>query len=313
MQHVILAFDHSPALGIESIQIVLISRLQFTRTLDPSSASREAIQCFNISYWRLTVTNLLIQKLKRLPLLSISTETLFEKLASIGSLRRYQRLESIYLQNDEPKAAYLIISGTATRESTQNRDLSVQHSRAFAGEWLGLANATSRTVPYMHSAFSADASEILSFDIHRFAALRLDLEFSHYLLQVASREQLAEEERLLNALSSTRSYDKLIRFLATEMGKMQKRTSSAIHLPFVVGTQQYFAEAIGTSRETVSRDLKPLLDAGILERSRGVSPVRYTILKQGDLIELASSPMRRSTLYENARRSKLHRRFSDVA
>jgi CRP-like cAMP-binding protein len=257
--------------------------------------------------------NLLLKKLKRLPLLSASSEALFEKLASIGSLRRYQRMESVYLQNDVPKAAYLIISGMATRESTQNRDLAVQHSRAFAGDWLGLANATSRTVPYMHSAFTADTSELLSFDIHRFSSLRADVEFSHYLLQVASREQLAEEERLLNALSSTRSYDKLILFLTTEMSKMQKRQSGTIHLPFVIGTQQYFAEAIGVSRETVSRDLKPLLDAAILERSRGVNPVRYTILNQNELLELAASPMRRSTLYENARRSKLHRRFSDVA
>jgi CRP-like cAMP-binding protein len=257
--------------------------------------------------------NLLLEKLKRLPLLSASSEALFEKLASMGTLRRYQRMESVYLQNDEPKAAYLIISGMATRESTQNSGIAVQHSRSFVGDWLGLANATSRTVPYMHSAFAVDTSEILSIDIHRFSSLRTDMEFSHYLLQVASREQLAEEERLLNALSSTRSYDKLILFLATEMGKMQKRHSGTIHLPFVIGTQQYFSEAIGVSRETVSRDLKPLLDSGILERSRGVYPVRYTVLNQSELLELAASPMRRSTLYENARRSKMHRRFSDVA
>jgi CRP-like cAMP-binding protein len=259
------------------------------------------------------VKELLILKLERLPMLSESSAALLEKLASLGSLRRYGRMEAVYLQNDMPKGAYLIISGMATRESTQNTDLSVQHSRAFAGDWLGLANATSRTVPYMHSAFAGDTAEILCCDIAHFGSLRLDVEFSHYLLQVASREQLAEEERLLNALSSTRSYDKLILFLATEMGKMQKRTSVSGHLPYVMGTQQYIAEAIGTSRETVSRDLKPLIDAGIMERSRGMHPVRYTILKQSDLIELAASPMRRSTLYENARRSKLHRRFSDVA
>jgi CRP-like cAMP-binding protein len=255
----------------------------------------------------------LIPKLERLPLLSDASAALLEKLASMGHLRRYQRMEMVYLQNDVPKAAYLIISGMATRESTQNTDLSVQQSRAFAGDWLGLANATSRTVPYMHSAYAGDTSEILSVEIAHFGSLRHDVEFSHYLLQVASREQLAEEERLLNALSSTRSYDKLILFLATEMAKMQKRTAASGHLPFVMGTQQYISEAIGTSRETVSRDLKPLIDAGIIERSHGVYPVRYTVLKQGDLIELASSPMRRNTLYENARRSKLRRRFSDVA
>jgi CRP-like cAMP-binding protein len=257
--------------------------------------------------------NLLIQKLKRLPLLSTTSEALIDRLASAGSLRRYRRHEAVYLQSDEPKAAYLILSGTATRESTQNRDLAVQHSRAFPGDWLGLANATSRTIPYMHSAFASDSSEILSIEITRFAQLRTDAQFSHYLLHVTSREQLAEEERLLNALSSTRSYDKLIRFLATEMSKMQKRHAATVHLPFIMGTQKYLAEAIGTSRETVSRDLKPLIESGILERSRGVHPIRYTILKQNELAELASSPMRRSTLYETVRRSKLHRRFSDVA
>jgi CRP-like cAMP-binding protein len=257
--------------------------------------------------------NLLIEKLKRLPLLSEVSEALVEKLVSMSALRRYQRQEAVYLQSDEPKAAYLIVSGSATRESMQNRDLAVQHSRAFAGEWLGLANATSRTIPYRHSAFAADTSEILCIEISRFASLRSDIEFSHYLLHVTSKEQLAEEERLLNTLSSTRSYDKLILFLATEMDKMQKRSISGIHLPFVMGTQQYLAEAIGTSRETVSRDLKPLLEAGIIERSRGVYPIRYTILKQEELTELASSPLRRSALYEKARRSKLHRRFSDVA
>lgn len=266
-----------------------------------------------MAFWRSIVTSLLVPKLKRLRFLAASSEKLLESLAMYGSMRRYKRSESIYFQDGEPKAVYLIISGMVNRESTQNGEIVLQHSRAFAGDWLGLANATSRIVRYMHSAIAVDTSEILSYDIQRFTALRLDAEFSHYLLQVSGKEQLAEEERYLNNLSSARSYDKLIRFLASEMLRMQKPGAASMYSPYIVGTQKYLAEAIGATRETVSRDLQPLISAGIIERTHGVRPIGYTILKEADLSSLASSPLRRSALYENVRGSRMHRRFSDVA
>ncbi|MDM7994290.1 MAG: Crp/Fnr family transcriptional regulator [Acidobacteriota bacterium] len=257
--------------------------------------------------------SILIQKLRRLRFLSASSENLLKEIAAAGSLHRYHRGNVVYMQNDVPKSAHLILSGMANRETTQSGGVVIQHARALAGDWLGLANVTGRIVPYMHSAIAADTSEIVSFDIPRFSALRLIPEFSHYLLQIVGKEQLDEEERHLNNLSSARSYDKLILFLAAEMDRTQKRGVSALHSPYIIGTQKYFADAIGTSRETVTRDLQPLLNAGILERSRGVRPTRYTILKQRELSYLAASPLRRSALYEQARRAGPHRRFSDVA
>jgi CRP-like cAMP-binding protein len=254
-----------------------------------------------------------VQKLRRLRLLSESSENLREELATRGILRRHQPSEPIYLQGDEPKAAYMVVSGMANRETTLSEGPVIQHRRALSGDWLGLANAASRLVPYMHSAIAADISEILSFDIPRFAALRANPEFSHYLLQVAAKEQLVDEERRLNNLSSTRSYDKLILFLAGEMDRMQRKGVPMIHLPYINGTQQYFADAIGVSRETVARDFQPLIAAGILERTRGVRPPRYTILQRVDLSNLAASPLRRNALYGNVPGSKTHRRFSDVA
>ncbi len=259
------------------------------------------------------MTGHLVEKLKRLRFLSIASENLLKELASYGTLRRYKDSEPVYIQDHEPKAAHLIISGMVNRETAQGGNVIIQHSRAFAGDWLGLANATSRIVPYKHSAIVADTSEILSFDIPRFAVLRSNSEFSHYLLEVAGKEQLAEEERYLNTLSSARSYDKLILFLTAEMRRMQKQSVPVIYSPYVIGTQQYFADAIGVSRETVSRDLQPLITAGIIERTQGVRPARYTILKQDELLDLASSPLRRSALYQNNQDSKLRRRFSDVA
>ncbi len=257
--------------------------------------------------------NIISQKLKRLRFLSASSQNLLDEMAAAGRPHRYHRGDSAYLQNDVPKAAHLILTGMVNRETTQSGGIVIQHARALAGDWLGLANVTSRIVPYMHSAIVADASEILSFNIQRFASLRLNPDFSHYLLQVVGKEQLAEEERHLNNLSSARSYDKLIFFLAAEMNRMQKRGAPVLHSPYIVGTQKYFADAIGASRETVTRDLQPLITTGILERSHGIRPTRYTILKQGELSNLAASPLRRSALYEQARRTKLHRRFSDVA
>jgi CRP-like cAMP-binding protein len=217
------------------------------------------------------------------------------------------------MQGDEPKAAYLIVTGMVNRETTQSAGIFVQHARAFAGDWLGLANVTSRIVPYLHSAIVEDASEILSVDITRFAAMRSNPAFSQYLLQVVGKEHLAEEERRLNTLSSARSYDKLILFLASEMDRMQKRGVPELSSLYIVGTQQYFADTIGASRETVTRDLQPLLMAGILERSSGERPTRYTILKQDVLSDLAASPLKRSALYRDSRRPRIHRRFSDVA
>ena len=255
----------------------------------------------------------LVQKLKQIRFLSESSGNLLEELAAAGTLRRYKRSELVYRQGDGPGAAYLIIAGIVNREATQSEGTVIQHARALAGDWLGLANLTSRIVPYLHSAIAADTSEILALDAHRFAILRSNPEFSQYLLQVVGKEQLAEEERHLNHLSSARSYDKLILFLAAEVERIKKRGVPLIHAPYIVGTQKYFADAIGTSRETVTRDLQPLIAAGILERSYGVRPARYTILKQEVLFELAESPLRRSALYKQARPAQVHRRFSDVA
>jgi CRP-like cAMP-binding protein len=259
------------------------------------------------------MSGILIQKLKRLRFLSSLSDSVLENLVSCGTLRRYQRSGPVYVQDDEPKAAHLIVSGMANREATQQGDIVAQHLRAFAGDWLGLANITSRLVPYMHSAIAADDSEILSIDIPGFSALRANPEFSHYLLQVIGREQLVEEELRLNSLSSARTYDKLIRFLATELDRMQKRGGPLIRTPAVVGTQRYLAKVIGTTRETVNRDLQPLIAAGIIQRTQGVRPIGYFILNQDELAALAASPMRRNALYQSVRGLKMHRRYSDVA
>jgi CRP-like cAMP-binding protein len=259
------------------------------------------------------MTNPLLQKLKRLRYLSVASDGLLNELASSGMSKRFDSDEPVYLQNNEPKAAHLIISGMINRESTAEGATVLQHARAYAGDWLGLANITSRHVPYMHSAIAADTSEILSFDALHFMTLRSNTEFERYLLQIIVKEQLSDEERYLNTISSARSYDKLILFLAAEMGRMQTQGVSTIHAPYIIGTQEYFAHAIGIKRETVSRDLQPLIAARIIERTYGVRPTRYTILKQGNLSALASSPLLRSAMYEKARRSKIHRRFSDVA
>jgi CRP-like cAMP-binding protein len=217
------------------------------------------------------------------------------------------------MQNNDPKAVYLIISGMANRESTQDGEVVIQHSRALAGDWLGLANIISKLVPYMHSAIAADTSEVLSFNLQQFAVLRSNQEFDKYLLQVVGKEQLAEEARFLNNFSSSRSYDKLIRFLAAEMSRQQKPGFLMIQKPHIVGTQQYLADAIGTTRETVSRDLQPLIMTGIIERSHGIRPIGYTILKEAELKALADSPMRRSAFYKKVQCTRLGRRFSDVA
>jgi CRP-like cAMP-binding protein len=254
-----------------------------------------------------------MQKFKNLRFLSACSNSLLELLASYGALRRYLRTESVFIQDSDPKAAHLIISGMANRESIQNGEVVIQHSRALAGDWLGLANIINRLVPYMHSAVAADTSEVLSFDLQRFAILRSNQEFSQYLLQVIVKEQLAEEARYLNNFSSSRSYDKLVRFLATEMSRQHKPGFPGLRRPYIVGTQKYLADAIGTTRETVSRDLQPLIAAGIIERSHGVRPIGHTILKEEELKALAASPMRRSALYENIQGTRLNRRFSDVA
>jgi CRP-like cAMP-binding protein len=262
---------------------------------------------------RPNVTSQLIQKFKNLRFLSACPNNLLELLASCGVLRRYVRTESVFIQDSEPKAAHLIVSGMANRESIQDGEVVIQHSRALAGDWLGLANIIGRLVPYMHSAIAADVSEVLSYDLQQFAILRSNQEFDQYLLQVIGKEQLAEEARCLNNFSSSRSYDKLIRFLAAEMSRQQKPGFLMIQRPFIVGTQKYLADAIGTTRETVSRDLQPLITTGIIERSLRVRPIGYTILKEAELKALAASPLRRSVFYEKVQRARLGRRFSDVA
>jgi CRP-like cAMP-binding protein len=259
------------------------------------------------------VNSPLIKKFKRLRFLSICSNNLLELLASYGSLRRYVRTESVFIQDSNPKAAHLIVSGMANRESTQDGEVVIQHSRALAGDWLGLANIISRLVPYMHSAVAADTSEVLSFGLQQFAVLRANHEFSQYLLQVVGKEQLAEEARHLNNFSSSRSYDKLIQFLAAEMRRQQKPGFLMLHRPYIVGTQKYLADAIGTTRETVSHDLQPLIAVGIIERSHGVRPIGYIILNEEELNALAASPLRRSALYKNTHGTKLNRRFRDVA
>jgi CRP-like cAMP-binding protein len=259
------------------------------------------------------VTSKLITKLEKLRFLSVCSNNLLELLATCGVLRRYKRDEYVYVQDSDPKGAYVIVFGIVNRESIQDSDVVVQHSRAFAGDWLGLANITSQPVPYLHSAIAADTSDILSFDIQKFAILRANPEFSLYLLQVAGRERIAEEERYLNNHSSSRSYDKLVRFLAAEMARQHKSGFPMLKSPYIVGTQKYLAEAIGATRETVSRDLQPLIEAGILKRSQQVRPIGYLILNEEELKALADSSFRRSVLYENTRNEKLSRRYSDVA
>jgi CRP-like cAMP-binding protein len=259
------------------------------------------------------VTSQLIAKLKKLRFLSVCSNNLLELLATCGALHRYRRDEYVYVQDGDPKAAYMIVFGIVNRESIQNSDIVVQHSRAFAGDWLGLANITSQPVPYLHSAIAADTSDILSFNIQKFAMLRANSEFALYLLQVAGKERIAEEERYLNNHSSSRSYDRLVQFLATEMVRQHKPGFPMLNRPYIVGTQKYLADAIGATRETVSRDLQPLIAAGILKRSQQIRPIGYTILNEEELKALAASPLKRSTLYGNIRNSKLNRRFCDVA
>jgi CRP-like cAMP-binding protein len=254
-----------------------------------------------------------VQKLRRLRLLSESPDQLLEEIVAHTITRRFKPSETVYFQGNLPKAAFLVITGMVNRETTAHNGLVIQHRRALSGDWVGLANATSRGIPYMHSAITADLSELLCLELTRLGELRLNPDFSHYLLQVAAREQLVDEERRLNNISTTRSYDKLILFLSSEVERLQKRGISTLHLPYINGTQQYFADAIGVSRETVARDLQPLLQEGIIERTTGVRPLRYTILNKTELSRLASSPLRRNALYQEVRGGRKKRRYVDVA
>ena len=254
-----------------------------------------------------------VHKLGRLRWLAECPESVLRELAASGTLVRCQPSRVIYRQGDQPTATYLVVTGMVNRETVVCEGTVIQHRRALPGDWLGLANSAARTVPYVHSALVVEASEVLSLPLTALVSLCRNAEFSRYVIQVVAKDQLVEEERRLNDLSSTRSYDRLILFLAAEMERAKRGRVSMIHLPYIQGTQRYFAEAIGTTRETVTRDFQPLLSAGILERTPGVRPHRYTILRPKELAELAVSPLRRNVLYRNAGKARTHRRFSDVA
>jgi CRP-like cAMP-binding protein len=172
-----------------------------------------------------------------------------------GEIRSLRTGKSFWYQGDKAEYCIIIISGSVRTQMYRSDESSLDLGIFKAGDWIGIAELLLKG-PYMTDCTAAESCEVMAFS--RFGMdllLRIPM-IQRWFLDEMARRQYA----LFSRVELMRPIDRLTRYLA----EMADNDAAIIKC-----TQEDVAEAIGTTRETVNRNMRKLQDDGIVCIGRG--------------------------------------------
>jgi CRP-like cAMP-binding protein len=198
----------------------------------------------------------------------------------------YWKDETIFQEGDHCQSVYAVCEGSARliTSSTDGRSLLLRFVQA--GEMLGLAEAVLGSVPYDCSAIAAENS-ILAV-IPRETFLRFIGTYPEaclgLTLALSKQYKLAQREAKFLGLGD-QAMVRLAHLLLEWSAEPGTAGDEDAHIPLHV-THADLAQAIGATRETVTRLLGRLSHAGLIERhANGI-----VVLRPAELALIGASP-----------------------
>ena len=198
-----------------------------------------------------------IERLAEIPLFAGLSEAARAELAAGAVERAFDRGETIWLEGDEPRGLFFVVSG-------QVRILGSRGARQYVVH-TGEAGATLGEVPlfapggYPATAVAAAATRCIVIGRRPLrAAMAADPGMAWALLEGLARRVRVLASRL-ESLTAGTVRSRLADYL---LDRLASAPSDTIDLG---GTQEELAEELGTVREVVARELAGLRREGILE------------------------------------------------
>lgn len=204
--------------------------------------------------------------LKHVPFFSELTETELEEIRRIAIRRSYRRRDVVFVEGAEKEAVYFIRQGTVKTFKTDENGHEHIVSFLAAGDMFPHAGLFNNH-PYPATAEVLTHAELLAIPVQDFERLLVRRpEIAVKVLRVMSAK-IEDLQMKLQHITGNDVQDRILAFLLNLAERHGRRTESgiAIRLPM---TNQEFASAIGTSRETVNRILSHLRKQDILDVNR---------------------------------------------
>ena len=212
----------------------------------------------------------------------VSTESnLYSAIEKVGSLRRFNKNEIIYLQDDDAHTFFLLKSGKVRLFLTSINGNELTVKILGANQTFGDASYFSRT-PRATSASALTDVELLSVD---FDSLQ------PYLTQCPSvmtelLDLMSQTIRLLSIQVYSMAFlsaDKKVAHILVQLGSYFKKSESDKHYT-IEYTHQDLAELIGIARVTTTKELKKFEEHGWISLAyRSIQILDESALKEYSL------------------------------
>jgi CRP/FNR family transcriptional regulator len=198
----------------------------------------------------------------------------------------YRKNEVIFDEGARAHSVFAICEGTVKLVTTSTEGRTLMLRTAHPGEMLGLAEAVLGPTPYDCSAIAAESAILAVIPRETFMRFISSYPEACHGLTFALSEQysLAQREAKFLAFGET-STARLTRLLLEWSAEQGKSQADGIHIPLHM-THTDFAQAIGSTRETVTRVLGHLVHDGLVERRSDEIIIR----RPADLARLSSAP-----------------------
>lgn len=204
----------------------------------------------------------------------------------------YRRNEIIFDEGTRAHSVFAVCEGTVKLVTASSEGRVLLLRLAQPGEMLGLAEAVLGPVPYECSAIATERSILAVIPRETFMRFISSYPEACLGLTVALSEQykFAQQEAKFLAFGET-STVRLARLLLEWSAAQGRTETDGLHIPLHM-THTDFAQAIGSTRETVTRVLGNLVHGGLVERRAGEIIIR----DPAELALLAAPPAMNTTL-----------------
>jgi len=193
-------------------------------------------------------------------------ETLREAFDGLKTTVTYRKCEVVFHEGDRCHSVFAVCEGSVklVTSSSEGRTLLLRFARQ--GEMLALAEAVLGPTPYGCSAICAEPSILAVIPRATFIRFISSYPEACVALTVALSEQYkyAQRETKFLGMGDT-STVRLAHLLLEWAGERGTAVTDGVHIPLHV-THGDLAQAIGATRETVTRILGNLTHSGIIER-----------------------------------------------
>lgn len=208
-----------------------------------------------------------IELLKSIPLFSELSDKDLDRIISVGNKQRYHKENLILIEEEVGSSMFVILDGRVkiSRISDDGREviLSILSEGDFFGE-MSLLDGQTRSA----NVTAIDDSELLVIRREEFLQMLHDYPqiAINLLKELAQRIRKGDEHIKSLSLQDAkgRVANTLVR-IAEDYGVFRKGQVEINELPL----QQDLANMAGTSRETISRVIKTLIQQGYLKKERG--------------------------------------------